>query len=306
MADSVDIPGIIESGWVRDAYIACAALAVYEHFLQFDNEVELFWKKRWTLAKFLFLCSRYSCILVQVGEAAVFLIARPSYKLCHMLFFIEYYVCSLQISVAHVILQMRVYAMYGSQRKIRNLFIIITSFEVIIFCIIGVFCLTGASAIHTNHPLPGVFICAYKDGTKGRAWMVYDSAIVILNDGMLVVLAIRKAWSYRTSVPNVTLMQELAVGSIKYFVVIFVACLASLVMFIFNRITLNHLGIPFISVFYPVFANRLLIDVRLAHYGDEFAAVPQFSLSTLQFPTTHGVGSNRIPGLSTFDERIGT
>ncbi|KAG5651539.1 hypothetical protein H0H81_008274 [Sphagnurus paluster] len=70
-------------------------------------------------------------------------------------------------------------------------------------------------------------------------------------------------------------------------------------------ITLNELAIPFSIVFCSVFANRLLIGVRLAHYGDGDTPVPNFSL---RLPNTNPPQEEQLDGVefSTFNERIGT
>ncbi|KAF8231561.1 hypothetical protein L208DRAFT_59477 [Tricholoma matsutake] len=43
---TVNVAGLVQSGWVRNVHVAFAVLVVYEHLLQMKNEVELFWTSR--------------------------------------------------------------------------------------------------------------------------------------------------------------------------------------------------------------------------------------------------------------------
>ncbi|KAG5653771.1 hypothetical protein H0H81_010612 [Sphagnurus paluster] len=75
------------------------------------------------------------------------------------------------------------------------------------------------------------------------------------------------------------------------------------------QITLNELAIPFFFVVSSVFANRLLIGVRLAYYGEMFG-IPENSMVLPDFAdesTSDGATEfqSRIE-LTTFNERIGT
>lgn len=66
---TVNVAGLVQSGWVRNVHVAFAVLVVYEHLLQMKNEVELFWTSRWSVTKYLFLWSRYFSLVLNVGDA---------------------------------------------------------------------------------------------------------------------------------------------------------------------------------------------------------------------------------------------
>jgi len=78
---AANIDGLIQSGGFA-THMWDATIVIYEHFLQFGNEVDLFWKRRWTLAKILFLWCRYFSIILNVADAIVFLHPKPSHKMC--------------------------------------------------------------------------------------------------------------------------------------------------------------------------------------------------------------------------------
>ncbi|KAG5636556.1 hypothetical protein H0H81_007633, partial [Sphagnurus paluster] len=135
----------------------------------------------------------------------------------HIFFYGGYSLVILQASTAQMILQLRLYAMYDSSHKIRNLFITVTLIESVAFITLIVNFMTDRSSIYTNEPLPGVIICAFKDGPKGHAWFVYCYVMVMLNEAMMFVLAMWKAWLHRAPVPGFTLMQQLTRYSMTYF-----------------------------------------------------------------------------------------
>ncbi|KDQ51715.1 hypothetical protein JAAARDRAFT_503028 [Jaapia argillacea MUCL 33604] len=52
--------------------IAATLIAVYDHIITFDQEVELIWRKRWSISKVLFLMVRYCGNGVIVAVLGIF------------------------------------------------------------------------------------------------------------------------------------------------------------------------------------------------------------------------------------------
>ncbi|KDQ61493.1 hypothetical protein JAAARDRAFT_30943 [Jaapia argillacea MUCL 33604] len=55
---------------MRVCQLAATFVALYDHALTIDLEVELIWKKRWSLAKILFAVNRYLGSAVLILETA--------------------------------------------------------------------------------------------------------------------------------------------------------------------------------------------------------------------------------------------
>ncbi|KAG6861939.1 hypothetical protein C0995_009889 [Termitomyces sp. Mi166 len=89
MVFELDIPGKFQAGWERNAYIACATLVAYEYLLQIDAEASQY--------------HYYDLIRLQASS--------------------RYYSLGYNISNAVVILELRLYAMYGNTREILALFV---------------------------------------------------------------------------------------------------------------------------------------------------------------------------------------
>ena len=277
---ALNIAGFIQAGWERNAYLACACLIAYEYLLQLDNEVEFFWKQRWSLAKALFLWSRYYSLAFNISNAVVFMQPKPSFDLCSTFFHWQNTGAALQVITTHIILELRLYAMYGSTRIILALFICLTMGEALAMGL--VFGIPNPKLIGTNEPFPKLFICADADPMDGSHWVVYYWAAILVVEGTLLGLALWKAWQHRSPVHGSSLMQQLTKGSVLYFFFIFWVYVANLILWYYNRITLNELGTAFAFVLSSVLANRLLISVRSDYYRNSHDPEMTY-LPTVQF-----------------------
>ncbi|KAJ8087579.1 hypothetical protein PM082_006411 [Marasmius tenuissimus] len=117
--------------------------------------------------------------------------------------------------------------------------------------------------VGTNEPLPGLYICADAEPSDGSRWLVYYWMSILITDILLLSLALVQAWRHRPSTGlGSALMVTLTRDSVVYFFVICTVYLASLVVWIFNRVTLNELLTSFSFVVSSILANRLLISLR--------------------------------------------
>ncbi|KAK0217642.1 hypothetical protein EDD85DRAFT_364839 [Armillaria nabsnona] len=249
----------------QNAYVACATLIVYEYFLQFEAEVNFFWQRRWSLAKALFLWSRYYGVAFNVSNAVIYLNSHPSLNVSTTFFYWQNTGASLQVITSHVILELRLYTMYGNSCKILGLFVLLTALECLTMGLI--FGLPGSGTISTNEPVSGLFMCADAD-PPDHHWIVYYWVAVLVIESILLCLALRQAWLHRPSASGSDLMRKLTRDSVVYFLV--------------NRITLNELGTAFAFVISSLFANRLVIAVRRAHYMSLFEQESQLSEVTTE------------------------
>ncbi|KAF5382456.1 hypothetical protein D9615_003000 [Tricholomella constricta] len=215
-----------------------------------------------------------------------------------------------QVLLTHMILQLRLYAMYGSTRKMLIFFVALTSCEIVVLGVLGALGLQDPLRVTTNEPFPGVLVCANGEPQHGQRWVAYFYTVVILVEGTMLILALRKAWIHRPSVGGSTLMMQLTRDSAIYFLIIFGIYLANLIIWVNNRITLNELGVPFSFAFSSIFANRLLIGVRIAYYGSSTHTADDLETFPMRFTSAIPAGASqeaqeRIE-LRTFNEQIGT
>ncbi|KAK0467063.1 uncharacterized protein EV420DRAFT_663139 [Desarmillaria tabescens] len=295
---SLDLAGFSQARAERNAYLACAALILYEYFLQLDAEIVFFWQQRWSLAKALFLWSRYYGLAFNISNAVVFMQPHPSMKVCMFLpqtsssvhtyqsegntfFHWQNTGASLQVITSHVILELRLYAMYQSSRYILALFVFLTFGEALAMGL--VFGIPNQNLVGTNEPFPELFICADADPLDGSHWVVYYWMSILIIESTLFSLALWKAWQHRPSAQGSKLMQQLTRDSAMYFAVLFCIYLANLIMWIRNRITLDELMTAFSFVISSIFANRLVISVRSNHYRAIRPEIDTYMMSGIKF-----------------------
>ncbi|KAF8224289.1 hypothetical protein L208DRAFT_1461566 [Tricholoma matsutake] len=273
---------LIISNAVCNANLACAALVIYEHFLQLDNEVELFWKKRWCVGKILFLTNRYFSLVLLISSAAGIMVPRPSLKLCFMYYHVwQNIAMEVQVILTHAILAHRLHAMYWRRRNVLVFLIAVICTEAAYLSamkVVGALSLFSVETltIMTNEPFPGNIFCALH---SRRSLYVYSVVLVV--ETIFLGMALRKAWTHRASQCGSPLMQELSRDSVFYFFMTFCVYLTNLVFWEQDQMPLNTLGLPFSYAFGSIFSNRLLIRIRSAYY----VLVPGSSVrhSTIQF-----------------------
>ncbi|KAF9260597.1 hypothetical protein L218DRAFT_989505 [Marasmius fiardii PR-910] len=268
-----DLAPFFEARAERNAYLASAALISYEYFLQLGAEVEFFWKQRWSIGKVLFLWSRYYGLLFNVSNASVYLHPKPSYSVRSRFFHWQNTGASLQVITSHLILQLRLSAMYGNSWKIVTLCVLLTIGEALTMGI--VFGIPNDKLISTHEPAPGVYICADGDPRDGSRWLVYYWMSILVIDTILLSLALFQAWRFRPLTGDGSaLMMALTKDSVTYYLIIFWVYLANLTVWIINHITLNELLTSFSFVISSILANRLLISVRKEHLCSDSQEIP--------------------------------
>ncbi|KAI0027595.1 hypothetical protein K488DRAFT_90674 [Vararia minispora EC-137] len=220
------------------------ALVIYEHFLQFSNEVEYFWKKRWSFGKALFLWCRYYNLGFISGNAFVFLQPHPSFE---CVFFV---------------LSLRLYAMYRSNRAAIALLGFVLLAEVVVMGVIfGI-----PKGFGGNSPAPGVFICADYDDPHMPFSVFYYTAI-LCTETTLFALSLSKAWSRRKTAAKGGVLKVLTKDSVYYFGFLFWVYLGNQIIWAYNIPALNELGTGFAFSLSTIFANRLMISLRAAYYS---------------------------------------
>ncbi|KAF9452213.1 hypothetical protein P691DRAFT_772540 [Macrolepiota fuliginosa MF-IS2] len=182
------------------------ALTFYDHFITFDQERELIWKKRWSKSKILYLMLRYIGSLNILAETYIFMSGNPSYSL-YVLFLpgtefglncsclaTPIFLCVAASGVPGcfvrclwhitVILQSRIQAFYGSRLLSRCLT------AVFVAGVVGLFTLgllTMDAMEVTSEPVPGLHRCAC---TKFPSYAFMFWFPILFFDTLLFLLAI--------------------------------------------------------------------------------------------------------------------
>jgi len=264
MPQDLDLTAFNQAQWERYCQLSATTFILYEHLLQVDSEIRLFWKKRWTFGKCVFLWSRYYSLCFSIGNTSVFMQHPISNNLCINFFHWQNTGATLQVVTTHVILYTRLYAMYRCLKRVLVFLASMFCLEVVALgVIVG---MPPPSAVGTNNYSPGLFICADGDAPH-QHWIAYYWTCALCVDIILLLMAMYKAWAYRKCPNKYNLMRVLAWDSIIYFVVIFVLYTTNQVIWLRNTITLNEVATGFSFSISAVMANRLMLSVRSRYYS---------------------------------------
>ncbi|KAA1475629.1 hypothetical protein DENSPDRAFT_932487 [Dentipellis sp. KUC8613] len=294
----------------RCCQLTAATLIVWEHFLQFDHEISLFWKKRWSWGKVVFLWSRYYTIGFVVGNAIgasdfmlrLFgLIQTVDQPICNRFFRWQNTGAAVQVITTHIVLELRLYAMYRSVKPVVLLLVFLTVAESVVMGVLfGI-----PKGLGVSNPAPGVFICADSD-LPGVPWVAFYYTCILCTESTLLVLSLYKAWAHRDMAMRHGLYRLITRDSVYYFALLFWVYLGNQIIWIYNIPTLNELGTGFAFALSAVFANRLMISLRTGYYGRSPAMGildPGFDDHTGR--TTGSVGISGDYELTTFNETAG-
>ncbi|KAJ7490937.1 hypothetical protein FB451DRAFT_1552504, partial [Mycena latifolia] len=245
----IDYAAFTQTQWERNCQFSAAIIVVFEYLMQVPKEVDLFWGRRWTLAKCLFLWSRYYSLGYNIGNAA-------GTKYFHW----ENGGAILQYLTTQIILSLRVYAMYERSRKLLTFLITLLLSE--LGALVVFFEVPKAGLVATNNPAPGLFICADADPPDVH-WMAYVPVIILITESIFLGLAVFKAsQQLGPRMSGGRILPQLTKESIFFFSAIFGVHLANLIIWMVNTLTVNELFTGYSFAIPAVLANRLLISVR--------------------------------------------
>jgi len=256
----IDYTAFTRTQWERNCQFSAAMIVAYEYFMHFPKEVDLFWKRKWTFAKCLFLWNRYYSLGFNIGNAAVFMQSIASVELCVNFFHWQNGGSALQFITTQMILVLRLYAMYERSKKILVFLMTLLLMELAGFIVLLE--LPEPGLVGTNNPSFDLFICA--DGDPPHAhWIAYVPVILLITESILFGLAVFKAFEQsRSKTPSGRILPQLTRESVWFFAAILLVHLGTVTTWMLNILTLNELWTGYSFSIPAVLANRLLISVR--------------------------------------------
>lgn len=274
----MDVSALQQASWERCSRVSALSLLVYEYVLQYENEVRLFWRQRWSLGKYIFLWNRYYSLFYVSAITVVYLLDHPSLTLCLKSDLLEDIGQMLLTISTQAVMILRIFAMYGNNQFVLTLFGLLTTGEMAFWIVVVTRRIRkGYDGSSTNNPEPGVFICANSDFPHEHWGMFFDTSVIIV-ESILLSLALYKLWSQRREATPNRLLMRLTAESILYFIVVFGVYMIDQGLWIVNHLTLDELITGFRNTLPPILVNRLMISVRSAYYDHDM------SLDTMSHP----------------------
>ncbi|KII91150.1 hypothetical protein PLICRDRAFT_156014 [Plicaturopsis crispa FD-325 SS-3] len=145
----------------RFCQLAAMSMTIYDHVLTFDDEVRLIWRKPWSFATLLYLLVRYLGDTTFIVATAVWLSNGMSATVCYHYFLFESWMSTPLIWVMQVIMQMRIFALYGRSIKVAAFTGLLFVCEIVanVVMLSRIYSKKhGVSAV--TIPIPGVAVCS--------------------------------------------------------------------------------------------------------------------------------------------------
>ncbi|KAJ7612114.1 hypothetical protein FB45DRAFT_843411 [Roridomyces roridus] len=313
----IDYTEWTQTQWERNCQLSAAVIVFIEYVLQLTNEYDLFWAKKWTLAKCLFLWSRYYSLGYNIANAVVFMQYNASVAVRTNFFHWQNGGAILQYITTQIILSLRIYAMYGRSKKVLAFLTFMVLAE--IAAMVVLFEVPKAGLVGTNNPSLDLFICA--DGDPPHVhWEAYVPVITLITESILLSFAVNKALQqYMSGTPGGRILPKLTRESVFFFCAIVGVHVANLTIWMINtvgflvapsiispdifsfQLTVNELVTGFSFAIPAVLANRLLISVR-QHVGTtETTGTSMLETVPLGFVNRSGNSNNRTESDTYFD-----
>ncbi|KAG1859823.1 hypothetical protein F4604DRAFT_1153054 [Suillus subluteus] len=181
-------PEFMQDLWVRKIFCTIGhTLLVYDYCLTLEDEVCYIWNCPWTVVKVMFLINRYGNLIgqtfIQLEETG--LISHGSQVFCQRFAFATACFMALSAESIHIIVLMRTWAIWGTQKRVAN--ILIWSYVSYILVMMG----TATHGAITSHlqfaQLDVTHICV--TDAPSYIWLICCGSFVL--DAVLFVSTMR-------------------------------------------------------------------------------------------------------------------
>ncbi|KDQ58717.1 hypothetical protein JAAARDRAFT_193248 [Jaapia argillacea MUCL 33604] len=282
---------------VRFCQVATTCVALYDHLITIDQEVDLIWARRWSPPKTLFIINRYLGELVLLVNVSYFSNqemsnqgyvnpAKKTQKLTNTLsgkavILFQAWGNSIAFWATQIIMQTRIYAMYGQSRRVAYFLGTCFIVEVIIMATIMIFVNVRTTVVPET-------ISEYVQCTLQNMPDFYFAMWVPICafESILFLFATWKGVSYLMTLgkwSGKSLMHVLVRDNILYFLLILLSCLANMVVLLV--FTAKWLEIPstFSTAIVCIIGSRLMFNMRAASYRPHYAGQGFESFSGIRF-----------------------
>ncbi|TDL25230.1 hypothetical protein BD410DRAFT_632024 [Rickenella mellea] len=247
------------------ATVAAVALVIWDYFILLPEEVALVWPARWNLSKFLFMVNRY-LVFVDTALLVYVLILGDDATVCEITFKASGAITLTGFLVSESILFLRAYAVWGSH---------FTKHFAVVLCLflgMNVSCywvlvkyLGGVSS--TGPPAVGITGCTLNFRNR-LVWINFVTGAMFesLCTFLLIVKTVQNSRFFRSP-----LMRVMFRDGIAYFVYMFIASIANVIVLLAAPAEINGFLIVVERVLYSVLCSRIILNIRGA-FGTQIYA----------------------------------
>jgi len=278
LADIV-VPLVREIKQTRCAELASSLIVIYDHLITLDQEIDLIWMAHWTPGKVLFLINRYYALASVIFNNYVLFSTHLSDSFCLRWFRWQGCTGLLVSTIAEIILQLRIYALYHLNRRV--LFFMLVAFIVSVGTAATIMGLVLARVSTNSQFLPGVVFCL---PLNVPSWFYTFWIPTLAFESLLCGLALFRAFGDFKS--RSTMFQSgrhivkiLIRDSVIYYLIMFATYFANLVIFLAGSPGVLESGIGFSVTMSCVMGSRLCLNIRDVHHELEASTASQVYLT---------------------------
>ncbi|CAE6461802.1 unnamed protein product [Rhizoctonia solani] len=267
---------------------AGVCLLVYDHFLTFSEEVRLVWSRPTNIVSILFLINRYTTPLILAVDIydKGGLTEQLNTQFCKVWFVAEGYMNFLLLAVIHLLMVVRVNALYGKHQKIT--YLLYTAYALYFTTTFAIITPGMFQALKTFYA-ENQFLHVCWGQLVDYFWLVWVPALVL--ETFLFGLTAYKAWSYSQEQMNVPVARTLYRDGFQYYVVIILCSLFPLLIWTKAPSTLNampkYAGMAIVNTM----GFRLVLNLRQHTQNsirvstfESYEMTPSPSPRTTEFP----------------------
>jgi len=238
----------------KDTTWAAVTVLCYDYLLTFNDERSLVWSSKWSIAKILFLLTRYSpfidIILAIELETGTF----RSAKTCHALYLTATVVEVLGISIAEAILILRTWALWDRSRPIIiSLSAGLTVAIALSVAMLSLFLSSITFIVEED-------ICILTEASKAFAVAFVFVAVLLFETTVLILTAI-KAWHHLRHTHS-DLATVIYRDGLCFFLFINLFSIANVLVLTNSAHVSPDLMLTLQRVMHSILSGRLLINMR--------------------------------------------
>lgn len=255
----------------RYSELASSVIIIYDHLVTLDQEVELIWKSGWSFGKLLFLLNRYYTLFAVVFNNYVLFSNELTRELCVSWFRWQGVSGIIAFTLSELILQLRLYALYGLNKKVMAL--MGTVFAAAFVSSATIMGLALSRIEVTVLTLFDYSFCA----PLNLAQITYFYAFwipIIICESLLCALVLARAlngWKRKSTLlaAGRELVAVLVRDSVVYFLVLFAVYLTNTVIFVGGDVIKTEAAVNYAVSMSCVMGSRLCLNVRGVVWHDD-------------------------------------
>ncbi|KAJ7929135.1 hypothetical protein B0H13DRAFT_1965750 [Mycena leptocephala] len=256
----------------RLATVGSATVLLYDHLITIDQEIDLFWRRDWSLLKGVFIFHRYlglTCALIALS-AILSPNVTDAVSICTFWFQWEMWGYTVVVLTSELVLLLWIFVIYNRDMRVLAMMGVLFVAETV--SVIVILAKSFAQLQITSQIATGLAMnfCSLRNPPQFFFW--FWLPVLIYNSAILALFIVKGTNAFRVSYdPTVWHLYR---RSLVNFLAIFAVYLVCCVFWIVGDFSLGQIPAGFALAFSITSSTRLLINIRHAYYSREEADLP--------------------------------